>query len=113
MLHKIMAAKFEIFKDKKGESRFRLKAPNGEILLASEGYKVRRSALQGVESVRKNASLDNCYVRKRGKAGFTFCLKAGNNRIIGTSESYTTEAAREKGIRAIKKHAPKAGLKSP
>ncbi len=36
-----MAAKFEIYKDKVGEFRFRLKAANGENILASEGYKAR------------------------------------------------------------------------
>ena len=37
-----MAGKFEIYKDKRGEHRFRLKAGNGEIILASEGYKPYR-----------------------------------------------------------------------
>ena len=46
--------KFEIYLDKKGESRFRLKAKNGEIIAASEGYAKKVSCLSGVESVRKN-----------------------------------------------------------
>ena len=48
--------KFEIYTDKAGEIRFRLKARNGEIIAVSEGYKSMRSALNGVESVRKNAA---------------------------------------------------------
>ena len=39
-----MAAKFELYKDKKGEFRFRLKSGNGENILASEGYKAKTSA---------------------------------------------------------------------
>ena len=50
-----MADKFEIYKDKKGELRFRLKASNGEIILASEGYKTLSSCKNGIASVQKNA----------------------------------------------------------
>ena len=38
-----MAGKFEIYEDKSGEFRFRLKASNGQIILASEGYKAKKS----------------------------------------------------------------------
>lgn len=47
--------KFEVYKDKAGEFRFRLKARNGEIIAVSEGYKAKASCLNGIESVRKNA----------------------------------------------------------
>ncbi|MDL2214353.1 YegP family protein [Clostridia bacterium OttesenSCG-928-O13] len=47
--------KFEMYEDKAGEFRFRLKATNGEIILASEGYKAKASCKNGMESVRKNA----------------------------------------------------------
>ena len=47
--------KFEVYQDKAGEYRFRLKARNGEIILASEGYKDKKSCLNGIESVKKNA----------------------------------------------------------
>lgn len=48
--------KFEIYTDKAGEFRFRLKAKNGEIIATSEGYKTMDSCKNGVESVRKNAA---------------------------------------------------------
>lgn len=48
--------KFEIYKDKKGEFRFRLKAKNGQNILASEGYKIKASAKNGIASVVKNAA---------------------------------------------------------
>lgn len=47
--------KFEIYLDKGGEYRFRLKARNGEIIAVSEGYKAKTSCMNGIESVRKNA----------------------------------------------------------
>lgn len=46
--------KFEVYTDKKGETRFRLKARNGEIIAASEGYSSKTSCMNGIESVRKN-----------------------------------------------------------
>ena len=48
--------KFEIYADKAGEYRFRLKARNGEIIATSEGYKTMDSCKNGIESVRKNAT---------------------------------------------------------
>ncbi len=47
--------KFELYKDKKGEIRFRLKARNGQIIATSEGYKSMKAAQNGIESVKKNA----------------------------------------------------------
>lgn len=106
-----MAGKFEVYKDKGGEFRFRLKASNGQAILASEGYKTKASCLNGVESVKKNATNDSLYERKQSKSGkFIFNLKAGNGQIIGSSEQYDTEAARNNGIESVKKHAPDAGL---
>jgi uncharacterized protein YegP (UPF0339 family) len=47
--------KFEMYEDKAGEFRFRLKARNGEIIATSEGYKTKASCENGIESVKKNA----------------------------------------------------------
>lgn len=52
---KVKHPKFEIYVDKAGEYRFRLKATNGEIILASEGYKAMAGCKNGIESVKKNA----------------------------------------------------------
>jgi uncharacterized protein YegP (UPF0339 family) len=52
-----MAAKFELYKDGKGEYRWRLVASNGQnIATAGEGYKSKESAKEGIESVKKNAA---------------------------------------------------------
>ena len=47
--------KYEVYTDKAGEFRFRLKAKNGEIIATSEGYKAKASALNGIASIGKNA----------------------------------------------------------
>ena len=51
-----MMAKFELFKDTRGEFRFRLKASNGQTIATGEGYKTKASALKGIDSVKRNAS---------------------------------------------------------
>ena len=51
----VVHPKFEMYKDKAGEFRFRLKARNGEIIAVSEGYKAKASCANGIESVKKNA----------------------------------------------------------
>ena len=48
--------KFEIYKDKAGEFRFRLKATNGQIIATGEGYKSKDAVKNGVASVAKNAA---------------------------------------------------------
>ncbi|MDD5511224.1 MAG: YegP family protein [Dehalococcoidales bacterium] len=51
-----MAAKFELYKDAKGEFRWRLVASNGQTIAnGGEGYKTKASAVNGIESVKKNA----------------------------------------------------------
>ena len=47
--------KFEMYSDKAGEYRFRLKARNGEIIATGEGYKAKASCLNGIDSIRRNA----------------------------------------------------------
>ncbi|MES9871077.1 MAG: YegP family protein [Sedimenticola sp.] len=106
-----MPGKFEIYKDKAGEFRFRLKASNGQNILASEGYKAKSGCTNGISSVQKNAPDDGRYERKETKSGkFMFNLKAGNNQVIGTSESYEAAASRDNGIESVKKHAPGAKI---
>jgi len=47
--------KFEVYKDKAGEFRFRLKAGNGQIIAVGEGYTTRANCMNGIESIKKNA----------------------------------------------------------
>lgn len=104
-------SKFEIYTDKKGEFRFRLKAGNGQTILTSEGYAAKSGCTNGIESVKKNAADDAKYVRLQAKDGSPyFNLKAGNNQIIGASEMYTSESAMENGISSVKTNAPQASV---
>lgn len=106
-----MAGKFELYTDKAGEYRFRLKAGNGQIILASEGYKQKASAQNGIESVRKNAADDSRFERAEAKGGkHRFNLRASNGQVIGTSETYESASARDNGIDSVKKNAPEARL---
>jgi uncharacterized protein YegP (UPF0339 family) len=50
-----MAAKFEISKDHAGKYRFHLKAPNGEIIAASQGYESKASAEKGIAAIKTHA----------------------------------------------------------
>ncbi len=52
---KVKHPKFEMYTDKAGEFRFRLKAKNGEVIATSEGYKAKSSCENGIASVKKNA----------------------------------------------------------
>jgi uncharacterized protein len=50
-----MAGKFELYTDKAGEWRFRLKAANGQVIATGEGYSSKAGALNGIESIKTNA----------------------------------------------------------
>jgi uncharacterized protein YegP (UPF0339 family) len=51
-----MAAKFEVTEDKAGKFRWHLKAPNGEIIAASQAYETKANAEKGIESIKAHAS---------------------------------------------------------
>jgi len=106
-----MPGKFEIYKDKKGAFRFRLKSSNGQIILVSAAYKAKAGCNNGIASVQKNATDEARFEKKETKAGKTmFNLKAANNQVIGTSESYNTPAARDNGVKSVGKNAPGAKI---
>lgn len=102
-------AKFVLKTAKDQSTYFRLVAGNGETILSSEMYSSRAAALNGIESVRTNAPLDERYERKNNSKGEPmFNLKAANHQVIGTSEGYSSTSARENGIASVKTNAPKA-----
>jgi uncharacterized protein YegP (UPF0339 family) len=106
-----MAGKFELYKDKAGEFRFRLKAGNGEKILASEGYKDRAGAMNGIESVKKNAAMMERFEKKTSTSGKPyFVLKAGNHQVIGNSEMYESDASCDNGVKSVMNNAPDAAV---
>lgn len=101
--------KFEIKKDKAGKFRFNLKAGNGQVILASQGYSSRSGCENGIDSVKTNCKKDGMFERCSAKDGSPyFCLKSTNGQVIGNSEMYSSNSAMENGIASVKKNAPGA-----
>jgi len=104
-----MAGKFECYKDKAGEFRFRLVAGNGSTILSSEGYKAKSGCANGIESVRTNSQDPDRFEKTVTDGGkFRFNLTAKNSQVIGTSQNYESESGRNNGIASVAKNAPDA-----
>ncbi len=101
--------KFQIYKGNDEQFYFRLRARNGEVILASEGYSSEAGCQNGIESVKENAVRDERFQRKVSDNNqFYFVLVASNGEPIGNSEMYSSESARESGIEAVNREAPEA-----
>ena len=106
--------------------KFDLKAGNGQVIATSEVYTTKAACENGIESVRKNASIANIedqtvegfatktnpkfemYTDKGGE--FRFRLKARNGEIIAVSEGYKAKESCENGIESVQKNAPDAEI---
>lgn len=98
---------------KSGEKyHFVLKASNGQVILSSQMYASKASAMKGMESVKANAADDSLFERKTGKNGkFHFNLKSTNGQIVGSSQMYSSESGVSTGIESVKNNAPSASIK--
>jgi uncharacterized protein YegP (UPF0339 family) len=106
-----MAGKFEVYKGKAGQFRFRLKASNGQNILASEGYSNKTSCMNGIESVKKNSQNPDRFEKKKTASGkFTFRLCASNGQCIGTSQTYKSESGCRNGMKSVATNAPGASV---
>jgi uncharacterized protein YegP (UPF0339 family) len=97
-----MAGRFVVSKGADGQDYFRLKAGNGEVVFTSQGYKSRKSCLNGIESVRKNAQDPKrfeCQVAKDGREYFV--LKAANGQVIGKSQMYKSASGCRNGMKSV------------
>ena len=104
-----MAGKFELKAAKSGKFRFNLKAANNLVIFTSEAYNTKRAALNGIESVRKNAVKESNYDVRKAKNGKPyFVLLAVNKKVIGRSQMYSRNSSMRKGIASVKTNAPKA-----
>jgi len=104
-----MSAKYEIFLGTNRQYYFRLKAPNGEKILASEGYTTKANCQNGIQSVRIHSPYDGNYKKLTSvNSQYYFTLNASNGQVIGTSETYTTAQSRDGGIAAVKAYGPTA-----
>ena len=101
--------KFVVTVRKNGEFQFNLKATNGQVILTSEGYVKKESCLNGIESVKKNAQIEERFEIKTAKNGKPyFNLKASNGQVIGASQMYASERTMKQGIASVMKNAPEA-----
>jgi uncharacterized protein YegP (UPF0339 family) len=67
--------------------------------------------MNGIESVRKNATVDERFEKKTASNGkFHFNLKSTNGQVVGSSQMYETEASCNNGIASVQKNAPDAAI---
>ena len=106
-----MAGKFTLRKTDKGNFVFNLKASNGQVILTSQPYSDKRSALNGIQSVRTNAGNDGRIERLTATDGKPyFVIKAANTQVVGKSEMYSSKASMENGIASVARNASSAVL---
>ncbi|QBF24407.1 DUF1508 domain-containing protein [Pseudomonas tructae] len=104
-----MSERYEIFLGTNRQYYFRLKAPNNEVILQSEGYVAKAGAQNGVESAKQHSPYERFYVRQVSQRNLPyFVLRAANNQVIGVSEEYSSNQARDNGIAAVQKYGPSA-----
>jgi uncharacterized protein YegP (UPF0339 family) len=107
-----MAGYFELKNAKGSKFSFNLRAGNHQVVLTSETYNTKAAAMNGIESVRKNAKLDGSFERKVATDGSQyFVQKATNGEVIGKSEMYASASGRNNGIASVKTNAPAAKIK--
>ncbi len=106
--------KFEIYKDKADEYRWRLKAANGEILATpGQGYKAMADAKAGVENVMRSGTDPKLKYEVYGddKKEYRWRLKAGNGQIIAAaSEGYKKKGDADAAVDSIRAKVAKAGI---
>lgn len=97
-----MAGYFVFRATDSGGFMFTLRAANHQVVLSSQVYASRQSALDGIQSVRTNSQVAARFERKRAKDDSPyFVLNAANGQGVGTSEMYSGNTAMENGIRSV------------
>jgi len=93
---------YEIKNSKNKKFIFNLRAGNHEVILSSQVYASRASALEGIASVQKHGPKKAFYEKKTSDAKQPFfVLKAANSQVIGKSEMYASWSGRTKGIASV------------
>jgi uncharacterized protein YegP (UPF0339 family) len=121
-----MGATFELFKSKKNKEYYwRLRHENGKIIADSgEGYKNKKDAIKGFESVMKNGPKAFRAYQRKSKARFILYrskknkkfywrlveITAAGNIIADSGQGYTTKASAKKGLNSVKRNAPDAPI---
>ena len=111
-------AMFLLYKDAGGAFRFRLRAPNNEIIAVGEGYQSRSSCVNGINTVKRYCNSDiedqtadvpalpnpKFQIYRDAANKYRFRLRALNNEIILSGEAYETKQGCQNGIQAIKRY---------
>ncbi|WLI13436.1 MULTISPECIES: YegP family protein [Pseudomonas] len=107
-----MTERYEIFRSTQNQQYyFRLRAPNNEIILASEGYLQKSGCENGIASCKTHSPFDQYYEKRTAQNQRPyFVLRAANNQIIGTSQTYSSTYARDQGIAAVKTYGKNAPI---
>lgn len=95
-------AKFQVFRGFDGAYYFHLRATNGEIVLQSQAYTRRASAIAGTDSVRTNGTDPAHYeIRYAVNGEPYFVLEAGNGQVIGVGETYASWSNAQRGVDTV------------
>ncbi len=100
-----------VLKESKAQEPFSFSfvSKEGKSVVRSENYKARKSAFNGIESVKKNCQEEGRYEFKLAKNGkLFFNVKASNGQVVGTSMMFASEADRDAAIAELKKEGPVA-----
>lgn len=114
----MVEAMFLMYQDAGGDFRFRLRAPNNEIIAVSEGYQSRTGCVNGIKTVKRNCTADvedqtsdvpaisnpKFQIYRDAAEKYRFRLRALNNEIILTGEAYESKQGCQNGIQAIKRY---------
>ncbi len=103
---------FDVFKsEKNGKYYFNLKAKNGQVILASQGYADISGVKTGIASVKRNSVNKEKFNIKNSTDGKVFFnLMAGNNQVIGHSQVYASKDGANKGIASVQENAKDAEI---
>jgi len=95
-------ARFEVFQGEDKKFYFHLRAANGEIILVSQAYTAKSSAISGISSVETNGvSTSHWTVFSAINGDYGIRLKAGNGATIGSGELYVSQSNANKGVTTI------------
>lgn len=90
---------------------FAFRDAGGKSILRSENYKAKSSAVNGIESVKKNCVNDARYEMKESSNGkFFFNLKSSNGQVVATSAMFDSADTRDACIADLKSQAPGAAV---
>lgn len=95
---------FQVYEDKGGLYRFRIRDAEGGIVLSSHAYKTKTGCLKAIGNVHRYAARDELFERKKTEGGrYQFLLKARNHQVIAKSPSYATAARRDAALATVRR----------